>query len=125
MRHDRDQILADVRDRFSQRGRIPGRIYRAELRELALRALDAGHLPVAVAKAAGVSPQSIHNWRRSVAKSSVPVELKVVEELAPKQGVDRTLDAWGRLHFRSGAMLELPLAFIDLRLFALLNGGAS
>jgi len=125
MEHDRDLILAEVKERFSRRERGSGRFSRAELRALALRALAAGHSAGTVAAAAGVSRQSVLNWKRCVARIAAPVELQVVEGPPLGAGDVPARDDTARLRFASGAVLEFPFSQIDSRFLALLNGGAS
>ena len=120
MKHDKDPILAEVRLRFSKKGRSAGRAYRADQRKLALRALDAGRSVGAVAAAAGVSRQSVLNWKKCIAGQAAPVELQVVAE--PPTAISENIMA--RVLLRSGAVLEIPLARLDARLLALLGGGA-
>jgi len=121
MKREHDLILAEVRERFSTRERRVGRTYRAELRNLVLRALHAGCPVGSVATAAGVSRQSVLSWRKCLAGRADPVELQIIAEPAPTLNENTA----ARVLLRSGAVLEIPFSRLDGKLFALLNGGAS
>ena len=128
--HDGD-ILTEIRRAFLLQRRHRGRSNRENLRNLARRACREGHSVEAVAAEAKVSEQSIRNWLRTAGKPSAeeaPVELTLV---APSVGPDmsQTRMDGGKsesvfIRFRSGAILELPLARLDAALVNALNGVA-
>lgn len=117
-------ILDAIRHGFSSR---EGRRIPKQLRSLALTALREGHTPGAIAQAAGVSRQTVVNWKRaSVAELTdpvpTPVELKVID--APDQAGRAGETAAARITLCSGVTVELPAVLLDVRWLVALNRSA-
>ena len=123
-----DRILQKIRQSFARhrqgRGRR-GKSVPRSLRNKTLEAVRQGHHPVAVAKAAGISSQSIWNWGQVKKPDRTVRELKVVSEslLAPKPTAVGAGIA--RINFRSGNSIELPASALTTSLIEALSGGAS
>ena len=122
------KILEIIRGGFSERQgrRVPGR-----LRELALSGVRQGHTCGEVARAAGVSRQSVVNWSRrsrltrggAMPVPVAPVELKVIESQA--QAFAGAEGAIIRITLCSGAVVEMPARALKPRWLVALNGRGS
>lgn len=121
------KILRAIRHEFSRR---PGFSISDRLRRLALSALDRDISAGRIARAAGISRQSVVNWRRQARSrgssnvSLAPVELKVLEGAPPQIGMWES-GSTVRILLRSGAMVEVPAALVDPSWLVALNGSAS
>jgi transcriptional regulator with XRE-family HTH domain len=138
VRNSRDQkILAHVRAAFVNLRKRNGREqtwYPEELKKLVLEALTRGLSQFEVAQAAGISVNSIKNWkngRKSPAKkSAAPVELKLVErrESVAMNQADafsvRSPSGDARIWFQSGVIIELPTSYLTQELLGILMRGA-
>lgn len=113
--HRVDSQLAKISHEFSlhRRGKKKSKSYPRRLRALAMTGVAAGIPGLRVAKAAGISAQSLGNWRKEHAASTTsPRELVVVDQ-------EESLTAASNLsanhpvsiRFRSGIRMELsPMA---------------
>lgn len=146
----RTAVLGDIREEFAgfrrshQGGK--GRGYPQALRDLAVSAMRQGSSPREVSEAAGVTCESLRNWRKSspgreprVAdeQSARPVELTLLESresrppfaaisVSPEKDVLRVLpEPLARIRFASGTRMTLPVSALSERLISLLNRGAS
>lgn len=130
------EILKQVRIAFSEHQRESGgkrRHYPLRLRRLASSAVDYGHKPKAVAKAVGVSGQSVINWCRmerilpqkpNPVVAPTPVELKVIQFRERAEAVPLVSPpAIVRILFRGGACMECPVSLVSPELVAALHGG--
>jgi hypothetical protein len=114
--------------------------YPKALRELALSGLAQGSSPSEVSEAAGVTGESLRNWRRSDRRVPLPgpvrpVELKVVESRGPvpteipasrEESIALTPpEPIARISLRSGVQMALPVSALSERLIGLLMGGAA
>jgi hypothetical protein len=108
-------VLARIKRQFSRNREYP---IQESLKKLAIFGLDAGLSPKEIANAAGVSSQSIVNWRKQL--QPAPVELNVVES-APTPARQPEIV---RIHFRSGIIVELPASRLDTELLISLAKGA-
>jgi hypothetical protein len=119
------RILDAIGREFSQRS---GRRVSQRLKELAVSALHKGHTATEIARAAGVSSQSVVNWKKtsdgvSAPKSRLPIELKVVEErVLLDKAVEERLSIV-RILLRSGAVVEVVASSLDPSWLIALNGG--
>jgi hypothetical protein len=117
------EALKNIEEAFANwrqgnhKGRVP-----VSIKRLAIAAVDGGHSASAVARAAGVSKQSMSTWRKSKSIAA-PTELKIsgCEPVAKVKGEPVLL----RICFRSGASVEIPASLFTARLVAALNGGAA
>lgn len=132
-------VLREIRREFSsfrrchQGGRGSG--YPKALRALALSGLNQGNSPFEVSEAAGVTSESLRNWRSSegtsVAEPARPMELNLVEKreplstAVPASSSFTPPEAIARISLRSGVQLALPVSALSERLIGLLMGGAS
>jgi hypothetical protein len=114
--------LAFARNKRRNHGR---QTYSPQLRDMALGAIDAGIGAKSVAKVAGISAQSVLNWKRHV---PAPRELKLVAtvEAAPAPALQKPVGApvTARVTLRSGALIEVPASALTVELIAALNVGA-
>ena len=128
------QILKKISLDFSRhRRRRRGRSwYPASLKDLALRAVNVGITPGQVARAAGVSPQSMSNWRGAgVEAAEAPRELKVIaaeteEPLLSSRASGAMLGNvanWARIELRTGIRIEIPVSALSGPMLAALMGG--
>ncbi len=134
-RIDETKALNEIKRAFSherQAGLNRGRGYSQKARELALSSVRAGQAPVRVAEAAGISSQSLINWRherRKRTQGPLPVELALVDSPRPadiaRGDLENETEQKIRICFRSGASMELAVSRLDARLIAALNLGAS
>jgi hypothetical protein len=108
-------VLARIKRQFSGNREYP---FQESLKKLAISGLDAGCSPKDIARAAGVSRQSIVNWRKQLQAS--PVELKIVESAPTPAGQPEV----ARIHFRSGVVVELPASRLDTEFLLSLAKGA-
>jgi transposase-like protein len=137
-------VLKEIKREFSafRRGRQgrKGNGYPRGLRDLAVSGLEQGSSSSEVSEAAGVSGESLRNWRRDAQRAGVgsptqPVELELVEskETLPGEGplpceAGASLahsEAIARIHFRSGVQMALPVSALSDRLIGLLMRGAA
>lgn len=133
-------VLKEIKREFSnfrschQGGNGGG--YPQALRELALSGLKQGSAPHDVSEAAGVTVESLRNWRRgaqggSVTEPALPVELKLVESReplpaeAPASPFIAPPEAIARISLRSGVQMTLPVSALSERLISLLTGGVT
>lgn len=128
---ERARILKKIALKFSHhRRRNNGRrSYPPTLRNLVLSAVDVGASAESVAKAAGISPQSVGNWR-TTSPVVAPQELKVVTTRKARRAsptdsavAAATDDPSARIVLCSGAVIELPVAALTASLIVVLNGG--
>jgi len=139
-------ILEQVRSEFSKQKVLNGgqrRKFPLALKDLTVRALNAGLSSRAIAAAAGVSRHSILNWSKekqlmqddhSQLQTLSPVELRIVKMrslgkaklLASRvnQETQVQLKSEFRIYFKTGAWIECQAAALDLKLVAVLNGEA-
>jgi len=127
-----DRVISEIVKKFqSIRDTKKGQPrYTAEARMLALSAIDQGHSISEIAIAAAVTCKSIRNWQKNVGNVSPPINLKLVkskknievtpEQLPRKNAVEKIMIA--RVHFRSGAVLEIEVEALTPSLIAALNG---
>lgn len=129
-KHD-GRILRRIEEVFSRvrpnRYRVP-----TELKELAVSALRSGHDAKAIAKAAGVSRQTVVNWesgmRSASAVAPAPVQLKVIEKAAMSARPDTdpsVVCAVAKIVLRSGVRVEMPVGALDAKLLLVLSGVAT
>jgi transposase-like protein len=129
MKRQDTKILDAIRHEFSRRR---GRPIPEGLRRLALEAVRHGHTASEIARAAGISRQSVRNWKRAVdvirttpPARPTPVELKVIDAPARSHcGVDESV-ATARITLKSGAIVEMPGSLLDVRWLVALNGSVS
>jgi len=124
------KILTGVRRAFARQRQLGlgvGNAYPKRLRSLAISALKAGHLSGAVAAAAGVSPQSLWNWGHQVRKQMTPpaVELKLIKEATGEVNAAAAPEVMAQIHFRTGAVMDIPVFALSASLLAALNGGVT
>lgn len=126
--HDGSRILKRVELAFARyRRRSDGRrSYPDQLKELAMSAVAAGVTPEAVARAAGVSSQSVSNWHRAGLVSETPCELKIVgsRNSQPDDRSEAMANALAaaRIVLRSGVTIELPIGALTGAMIEVLNG---
>lgn len=140
-------VLSKVRLEFSNFRRSrhqggKGNGYPKALQRLAVAALEQGGTPSEVSDAAGVTSESLRNWRRSIRGASCvgqarPVELQLLEsrELlsppippSPEKSISAPSSeagAMARIELRSGVGMVLPVSALSERLISLLTGGVS
>lgn len=134
----RSPILRKIRRAFfkHRRDHGSGHIDSVVLRHLVCEAIGDGHRPVAVAKAAGLSRQTIVNWhgkqsgvsrKRHRASGSrktcpPPVELKIVKSRIEVQVEPEKVQHTVRIVFRGGACMEIPASALSSELVVALNG---
>ena len=106
------RLLIELERSFSQfRSKMTGDLprYPADLKELAVAAIDSGHSRVAVAKASKVSLISLTDWRKQKSKSAIrvdkPRELVVVDE----SKTCLVLSYSAQIHFPSGIRMEVAV----------------
>ena len=128
------QLLKQVEEAFSKHLSENGgqrRHWSEALQRLAAQAVDAGHTPGAVAKAAGVYRGSVVNWCKNERSrdqnlnepAPTPVELKVVEsrDREKSEKVNESNPAVARILFLSGAILECPVSALTAEILSKLN----
>ena len=124
------KVLREIRRRFSRRrseGRGAGHAVPNELRELALSALRGGHTAGQIAQAAGISGQSVVNWRRQMTQAAATdgaVELELIDGQKPASPEPGQEVAMARISLRSGVTVELPASMLESSLLLALNGSA-
>lgn len=141
-------VLTEIRQVFSDFRRSnrggKGRGYPKALRMLAVSALKQGVSPSEVSEAAGVTSESLRNWRRlapeqgAFAASQIvrPVELTLLESREPLPAPppasavkDITPPSRrgpiARIKLRSGVRMSLPVSALSERLISLLMECAS
>ena len=126
------KLLKEIIHEFSiqrQNGPVKRRGYPKRLRKLVLSAVDVGHRLSRVTDAAGISRQTLMNWQddeQKESKRTPPMELQLVKEqretgsacaVAQNQNEQKL-----RIHFRSGAIMEIPISSFNAPLVAALNG---
>ena len=116
------QVLEEIKQSFSKWNRENHKGgCSAALKRLAIAAVESGHSASEVGRAAGVSGQSITNWRKREKSIAAPTELKLsAVEPVPSAGDSPLL----RIYFRSGASVEIPPSHFTAQLVAILNSGA-
>jgi transposase-like protein len=85
-----------------------------------------------VAQAAGISSQSIRNWKRAIDVVSTassarptPVELKVIDAPVQSPACGNESATPARIMLRSGAIVEVAVQLLDVRWLMALNGSVS
>ena len=134
MRSDEQEIVAtldQVADAFKAhkpKGTSKNFHFPQNLRMLAVSALSNDCSIVDVAKAAGVVPKSIRNWRDESEKKQSTLKfkrLKVVAEraIAPMPAtVGVVKSPWSRVTLQSGVVIELPASELSTELLHRLCG---
>ena len=125
-----EKILIGVRRAFARQRQLGlgiGNAYPERLRSLAISAVKAGHLPGAVADAAGVSPQSLWNWGQQVREqmTAPAVELKLIKEDTGEASAAAAPEMVAQIRFRTGAVMDIPVFALSASLLVALNGGIS
>jgi hypothetical protein len=137
-------VLKQIRLGFSRLRRDqPGKWsgYPEALKVLTLSAIEQGYSFSEVAYAAGVSEESIRNWRKSdatpppIPEKIRPLELKVVKSheafpssipRSPENNASIPApEAIARIELRSGVRMTIPASALSDRLVRLLMGDAS
>lgn len=132
---EHDKIITEISKVFQavRDSRIGQPRYPLEARKLAVSAIKHGHSAADVAKAAGVSRGAITNWQirdENRAEGLRAIHLKLVksrkQDRQPKEARIKGNEqkATARIHFRSGATLEIAAEALTASLIAALNGGA-
>ncbi len=129
MRRHGNQVawhLKQIRREFliHRRGKSKGKSYPPRLRALAMEGIAAGIAGIRIAKAAGISNQSLVNWRKDYAsRARAPQELVIVEDesssvASPTPTASNHLVS---IQFRSGIRMELSPVILTAELMLRLN----
>ena len=129
MNKSRDQVstvrmrLNQIQQEFSRGRKHKGNGYSSRLRNLAMEAVASGIPRSKVARAAGVSEQSVINWgKRSSELTEPPRELALVENRGGWPEVSSlTAGPTISIEFRSGIRMAVSAAALTTELISLLN----
>src|SRR5271165_3698280 len=125
---EQERMLKRVANTFgSHRRRNHGRAsYSKPLKDLALSAVESGLAADAVSQAAGISPQSLTNWQRSLEARVRPRELRLEENVSAGSTMNAAFDQLpqARIRLCSGVSIEVPVSAVTASLIAALSANS-
>ncbi len=128
MRRHSNQVawhLKQIRREFllHRRGKSKCKSYPPRLRALAMEGIAAGIAGIRIAKAAGVSTQSLVNWGKDTGSTATPRELVIVEDdsSSAESSTPTASNHLVSIQFRSGIRMELSPVILTTELMLRLN----